>query len=67
MDSQYYYYFREYVNSINLGNLLNKTSVCLEERYVIFKYWAGEIYRGLRDIFYMSTYMPLLPIKLNDI
>lgn len=38
----------------------------MEEHMPLFQFWAGEIFRAIRDIFYMCSYVPILPIKLSD-
>lgn len=51
-DPNYYYYFREYIETKNLDLLLKNSTVEMKENYPIFKFWAGEIFRGIRDIYY---------------
>lgn len=66
-DPSCYYYFREHVETKNLDKLVKGCPVAMEEQYVIFKYWAGEIFRVFRDIFMQCSYRPVLPLRLRDI
>ena len=66
LDHEYFLYFREYHESVNLYHIVYKSNYQLDEGVALFKFWAGELFRALRDLFMMCSYLPLMPIKLSN-
>jgi hypothetical protein len=62
-----YYYFREHMDSKNLDSLLKSPSAEIGENTPVFKFWAGEIFKWLRDIFYQCSFRPVMPIRLKQV
>lgn len=66
-DEQFYLYFREFADTKSLRSLLSTAAKPLTEDSRLFRFWAAEIFRALRDICFCCGYEPVLPIQTHHI